>query len=85
MTVKTLSQTEWTFVSTVLTTPEMQPNLWNTENCSVTLTEQVEESSTVRYVAAFSKSKQPLYLPIADLSPGTLVTLKEHLILSGEL
>ena len=82
---KTLSQNEWTFVSTVLITPEMQEPRRSLKNCTMLHTEAIEKSSIVRYVVVSSSLKQPLYLQIAGLKAGILYTLTESWNLNGML
>ncbi len=82
---KTLSQNEWTFVSTVLITPEMQEPRRSLKNCTMLHTEAIEKNSTVRYVVASSSLKQPPYLRIAGLKAGMLCILIESWNLNGTL
>jgi len=82
---KTLSQNEWTYVSTVLITPEMQEPRRILKNCTVLRTEATEKSSIVRYVVVSSSSRQHPYLQIVGSKAGILYTLIESWSLDGEL
>lgn len=81
---KTLSQNEWTYVSTVLITPEMQEPRRSLKNSTVLHTEVTEKSSIVRYVVVSSNSKQHPYLRIVGPKAGMLFTLIESWSLDGE-
>ena len=85
MTNRTLSQTEWTYVSTVLITPEMQGSRQSSKNFMAHHTGASDLNSTVRYVVASSSLKQLPYLRIVGLKAGMLLTLIESWNLNGEL
>ena len=59
MMTSNLSQTEWTFVSTVPTTQEMREYLQSTWISRVCHTQQEEPNFIVRYVVVLSSLKHP--------------------------
>jgi hypothetical protein len=63
---RTLSQSEWTFVSLVPTIQQTQSLLPNMYNLRASTTRLVETNFTVRFVAASVPTKQHLYLRIVE-------------------
>jgi len=63
---RTLSQTEWTFVSIVPTIQEMQSLLPSMYNLQASTTAPTETTFTVHFVAASVPSKRHLYLRIVE-------------------
>jgi len=76
--ISNVSQTEWTFVSTVPTTQEMQEYLQSTWISRVCHTQLEEPNFTVRYVGVLSSLKHPPLVRTAESKLGTKDTQKRN-------